>query len=64
MHGQQFATVITNVGDPRLVSSSPLTVITWCDSLPIGIEVGALLFESGTQHLDNPDHHLSDNKTN
>ena len=29
---------------------------------PIGQrEVGAVLFESGTQHLDNPDHHLSDN---
>ena len=58
VHPQSPKFAVIAVGDPTTKTLKAFRL----KAPPIGQrEVGALLFESGTQHLDNPDHHLSDN---
>ena len=62
MHGQLFAAVITNVGDPRLVSSSPLPVTNCCYSCPIDIaypcQVTGKEIGTATKFLEKACHNL------
>ena len=58
VHPQSPKFAVIAVGDPTTKTLKAFRL----KAPPIGQrEVGAVLFESGTQHLDNPDHHLSDN---
>ena len=54
LQSRKFAVIV--VGDPATKTLKAFRL----KGLPFG-SVKSVLLESGTQHLDNPDHHVSDN---